>query len=123
MVGYWLTTGILALVLIAAGVMDLMLRPEITEVMGRLGYPPYLAPLLGVAKLLAAVAILAPGFPRLKEWAYAGIVIDLGGAMYSHIGAGEPEQIVTPVLLLLVAFTSWYLRPANRKLLDPIDIK
>jgi uncharacterized membrane protein YphA (DoxX/SURF4 family) len=122
-VGYWIATGALAVVLFAAGIMDLRGQPEVTEVLERLGYPLYLAALLGVAKLLAGIAILAPKYPRLKEWAYAGIVIDFGGALYSHIRMGEPEQIVAPVLLLAIAFTSWYLRPMSRKLPDPIESK
>ena len=121
-IGYWLVTGLLALVLLAAGVMDLMGRPEVMQVLDRLGYPAYLAALLGVAKLLGVFAITVPGLPRLKEWAYAGIVFDLGGAVYSHIRAGEAEQILAPVVLLGLTFASWYLRPLNRKLPDLIKI-
>ena len=120
-VGYWIATAILAVVLLLAGVMDLLGQPEVTEVMERLGYPMYILALLGIAKLLAAVAILVPKYPRLKEWAYAGVVFNFVGAIYSHISSSEPEQIVTPGLLLVVAFTSWYLRPAGRML--PKSIK
>ncbi|KIG13508.1 hypothetical protein DB30_08020 [Enhygromyxa salina] len=88
-----------------------------------LGYPLYLMPLLGVAKLLGAMAIVAPAYPRLKEWAYAGIVFDLVGAMYSQIRMNEAEQIIAPMLLLLLALGSWYLRPPSRKLPDLIPIK
>jgi len=48
-----------------------------------MGYPAYLNPFLGVTKILGVIALLVPGFPRLKEWAYAGFVIDLTGATYS----------------------------------------
>ncbi len=61
-----------------------------------------------------------PKFPRLKEWAYAGIVIDLIGAAYSHIAYGDAVgDIVPPVVLLALAMGSYFLRPADRKLPDP----
>ena len=37
--------------------------------LAQLGYPAYLLLLLGAWKVLGAAAILAPGLPRLKEWA------------------------------------------------------
>jgi uncharacterized membrane protein YphA (DoxX/SURF4 family) len=117
--GYWLTTGVLAVVLLMAGIMSLMGRPEITEMMEQLGYPVYLAALLGIAKVLGAVAIIAPKLPRLKEWAYAGIAFDLGGALFSHMRMGNFDQTIAPLMLLLLALASWYLRPADRKLADP----
>lgn len=119
-VGYWIATAILAVVLLLAGVMDLLGQPEVTEVMERLGYPMYLLALLGIAKLLAAIAILVPKYARLKEWAYAGVVFNFVAAIYSHISSSEPEQIVAPGLLLVVTFTSWYLRPARRMLANSI---
>ncbi|PRP96107.1 DoxX family protein [Enhygromyxa salina] len=122
-VGYWITTAILAVLLLAAGFMDLMGQPEVTESLQRLGYPMYLAALLGTVKLLAAIAILAPNYARLKEWAYAGVVFIMTGAIYSHIRMDEAEQTLMPMLLLLLAFGSWYLRPPSRKLPDLIPIK
>lgn len=116
--GYWLTTGVLAVVLIMAGIMNLMGQPEVVEIMEHLGYPVYILALLGIVKLLAAITILAPRFPRLKEWAYAGIVIDLGGALYSHMQLQDYDRMFAPMILLMLAFASWYLRPDSRKLAD-----
>jgi DoxX-like family len=62
------------------------------EVSKHLGYPFYLIAFLGVAKLLGVVTTLIPGFPRPKEWAYAGFVFDLAGAMYSGISVGDPAS-------------------------------
>ena len=53
-----------------------------------LGYPVYIIGFIGIAKLLGALVILTPGFNRLKEWAYAGLIIDLAGATYSVIAKG-----------------------------------
>lgn len=118
-IAYWITTGILVVVLIAAGIANMMASPDLIAMLASLGYPAYLANILGVAKLLAVVAILTPGFPRLKEWAYAGVTIDLIGAAWSHTVSGHSFlDIVTPLLVLAVAWASWLLRPANRKLPD-----
>jgi uncharacterized membrane protein YphA (DoxX/SURF4 family) len=117
-IAYWITTGILAAVFVAAGVYNLT-DPEMVAVLASLGYPAYLATILGVAKLLAVVAILVPGFPRLKEWAYAGVTFDLIGAAWSHTASGHSfRDIAAPLLVLAVAWASWLLRPANRKLPD-----
>lgn len=114
-----MTTGLLGLVLMGSGVADLIAPPELVEFMTSLGYPAYLLYLLAVAKLLALLAIFAPKYPRLKEWAYAGVAFNMIGASYSHIMSGDPiGNILLPLVILAVAMTSWYLRPADRKLPD-----
>lgn len=86
---YWVVTGILAAMLGIGSVYDAISAPEAVDHVTRIGYPAYIVPFLGVAKLLGIVAILVPGFPRLKEWAYAGLFYDLFGAFYSHIAFGD----------------------------------
>jgi len=39
--------------------------------------------IIGFWKVLGGIALLAPGFPRLKEWAYAGIFFNMTGAAVS----------------------------------------
>lgn len=118
-IGYWVTTVLVGLALAPAGVNDLIAGPEMTAGIEGLGYPKHLLYLLGVAKLLAVITIFAPKFPRLKEWAYAGIAVNMIGASYSHTMNGDPIQnIVTPLMILAIAMGSWYLRPADRKLPD-----
>jgi hypothetical protein len=87
---YWIFTGLLAALMALSSIPNIMSTPEAVAVFNQLGYPAYLLPFLGVAKLLGVVAILIPGFPRIKEWAYAGFVYDLTGAMYSSISVGAP---------------------------------
>ena len=65
-------------------------NPDGAKIMAHLGYPPYLGKFLGVAKALGIIALLVPGYPRLKEWAYAGFAFDLIGATYSTYAVGEP---------------------------------
>jgi uncharacterized membrane protein YphA (DoxX/SURF4 family) len=102
---------------VLGGAMDLSRGPDVDALMAHLGYPAYLATLLGVWKLLGGVAIAAPRLPRLKEWAYAGMLFDLSGAAFSHASSGDPaSKVVTPLVLLAVVAASWALRPASRRL-------
>ncbi|WP_353719485.1 DoxX family protein [Dyadobacter sp. 676] len=86
---FWIATGLLAIMLGIGSIYDAISAPEAVEHVTRIGYPAYIVPFLGVAKLLGIIAILVPGYPRIKEWAYAGIFYDLLGAFYSHIAVGD----------------------------------
>lgn len=95
--------------------MDLAHPPDMVSQMHQLGYPAYFMTILGTWKVLGAIAILLPKFPRLKEWAYAGMVFDLTGAAASHAMSGDPVgKILTPLVLLGFVAASWALRPKSR---------
>ncbi|AKF10088.1 DoxX family protein [Sandaracinus amylolyticus] len=113
-IAYWISTALLALALGAGGVLDLTRAPEVMTGLERLGYPAYLATLLGAWKLAGVAALLAPGLGRLKEWAYAGIAFDLTGAAFSHVASGDAPGAVAPIALFVIAAASWALRPASR---------
>ena len=115
LIGYWVTTGLLAAAFLAAGAAELASEPRAVAATLALGYPAYLLTLLGAWKVLSIPALLAPRLPRLKEWAYAGIFFDLTGAAASHAFSGDsPGKIATPLFLLLIAAASWALRPPSR---------
>ena len=98
----WILTG-LASVLMALSALPDVLRVEgALMIFDHLGYPAYLLPFLGAAKLLGVGAILAPGVPRLKEWAFAGLTFDLTGALYSHLSIGDPPSAWMPALVGLM---------------------
>lgn len=101
---YWIVTGLMAAFMLMASIPDVLQIPEAVAIFTHLGYPPYLLPFIGIAKILAVIAILLPGFPRLKEWAYAGLVFDLIGALYSHLSVGDPpsDWIFAVIGLVLV---------------------
>lgn len=106
---YWVFTGLLIPSLGYGSIMELMGNPQSIEVVTSLGYPAYLSPFLGVARILALVAIFTPKFPRLKEWAYAGLVFDVIGATYSQIAVGNPlTYTIFPIIILGVIFGSYY---------------
>ena len=114
---YFSTLGLFSLAMLGSGAMDLILPPELAAGLAHLGYAGYVARLLGVWKLLGVVAITAPGFPRLKEWAYAGFTFDLSGAFVSHLAGGDGlGKALIPLMLLSIGLASWSLRPEGRKL-------
>lgn len=117
---YWITTGLFALALTGSGLMTLTRQAPLAAAYQHLGYPLYFMTLLGAAKLLGVATLLAPGLPRLKEWAYAGFTINLVSAAYSHLAAGDPPgTAVAPLVLLALALASWRLRPEGRALPSP----
>src|SRR6185295_18131998 len=117
-VSYWISTGLVAFAFAFGGVADLARFPDMIAGMSHLGYPVYLASLLGLWKVLGAIAVLAPGNARLKEWAYAGMFFDLTGAAYSHASSGDPAgRILTPIVLLALVAASWALRSDARALM------
>jgi hypothetical protein len=105
---YWIVTGLMAAFITMSAIPDVLRIPEAAKIFKHLGYPEYLLLFIGIAKLLAVVAILAPGFHKLKEWAYAGLIFDLIGALYSHISVGDPASAWFFALLGLVLVAASY---------------
>ena len=124
---YWTTTTLIVLETLVGGVADLMHRrtvlftgPLVTDVLAGLGYPVYVLWIIGIWKILGAVTLGVPGFLRLKEWAYAGIVFELSGAVASLAACGRTTDLIAPLFLLGLALASWALRPASRTLGKPL---
>jgi hypothetical protein len=118
-IAYWTTTGLIAFFVGSGG------AAQIAQYLGNprgvvpvLGYPMYFFAILGFWKVLGAIAILVPRYPRLKEWAYAGIFFDLTGAVASVAATGVygayAFHILAPLILTGVTVASWALRPESR---------
>jgi uncharacterized membrane protein YphA (DoxX/SURF4 family) len=112
---YW-TTTILVAFSMSGGIAQLARVPGVVDGFVRvLGYPLYFVAILGVWKVLGAIAVLVPRFPRLKEWAYAGIFFDLTGAAASSAAVGgQAFHIIAPLVGAVLAVVSWALRPESR---------
>lgn len=115
---YWVVTGLFAAFMIFSSVSNVLLAPEAVEMLSnQLGYPKYIIPFLGVAKILGAIAILIPSFRRIKEWAYAGLCFDLVGAFYSLLQVEGPQPSVFFMLifigLLFVSYFLWHKKIAT----------
>ena len=106
---YWIFTILLALLMLFSAYSGLSGDKGGTELMKHLGYPSYVLPFLSVAKVLGVLAILVPGWPRVREWAYAGFTFDLLGAGYSFVSVGDPMSslIFIVVGLAVVAVSHW----------------
>src|SRR5215468_8886286 len=117
-IAYWVTTGILVFCM-TGGIFELLGLKTTIEGIARLGYPSYIIPALGLGKVLAILAILWPGLPRLKEWAYAGIFLNMMGAIVSHVALNDPAWIlVVTVTIAAITLASWALRPQSCRLGD-----
>jgi hypothetical protein len=114
---YWALTAVVIAESAVGGTMDLLRMAPFYPILIQLGYPSYLSTILGTAKLLAAVVVAAPGLPRLKEWAYAGIMINMLGAIASSTAAHQaPGNLVAPGVFAGLTMLSWALRPSSRRL-------
>jgi uncharacterized membrane protein YphA (DoxX/SURF4 family) len=99
---YWIFTVLLVALMLFSAVGSFMNNPQGAEIAKHLGYSVSLFKFLAVAKILGVIAILVPGFPRLKEWAYAGFTFDLVGAIYSSLAVGDPISTQIPVFIALI---------------------
>jgi hypothetical protein len=120
-IAYWTTTILVALPIGSGGVGQILqFRANPHGVVPALGYPLYFFAILGVWKVLGAIAILVPRYPRLKEWAYAGIFFDLTGAAASCGAVGGYGaygfHVIAPLIITGFCVASWALRPETRKI-------
>ena len=106
---YWVFTAFAGALMLMAAIPDLLQVPGARGVIAHLGYPDYLLLFLGVAKLFGVAALLVPRFPRLKEWAYAGLSFDLVGAFYSHLSVGDgPGNWLFSIIGLALVIGSYF---------------
>lgn len=118
---YWVTTLLLALECLVGGIMGALQRPTFIDIMKHLGYPDYVMTIIGVWYVLGGVALLVPGFPLLKEWAYAGLFFIYTGAIASRLAVGDGVvTLVGPIILTGLVIASWTWRPSTRRLDDSI---
>ena len=115
---YWTMTILVAFFMSGGVAQILQYRTNPHGVVPELGYPMYFFAILGAWKVLGAITILVPGFPRLKEWAYAGIFFDLTGAAASCAAVGGYGaygfHVLAPLIIAGFLMTSWALRPPSR---------
>ena len=111
---YWISTALLILFLIGTGISDVLMIEQVRESIGRLGYPGYLLPFLGVLKILGAIVILLPPLRGVHQGAYAGIFFYGLGAGYSHVAFGDPVATALPGMLVMFLTAASYLSAVKR---------
>ena len=114
-IAYWGATALASLALLGS-LSYLTGSEEVVSGFAKAGYPQHLRIVLGIAKPLAAIVLLLPGFALLKEWAYAGVTFALVMAIISGYLSGDGKSwMLAPVVLALVV-VSYLTRPLNRRL-------
>jgi uncharacterized membrane protein YphA (DoxX/SURF4 family) len=117
---YWIATSLMCFGMLGSGLAQIGHAKEMVDLVVPLGYPLYILYIIGVWKILGVIAILAPGFKLLKEWAYAGFFFVMTGALVSHLASGDYslKGNIGPFMQTIFIILSWYFRPANRKILS-----
>ncbi|MEP6903593.1 MAG: DoxX family protein [Actinomycetota bacterium] len=107
---YWIVTVLFALMMLLDGITGALREEGGKEALAYLGYPEYLLTILGIAKILGAIAVLQTVFRTIKEWAYAGFAFVFIGGFASHgfVGSGI-GFLFLPILMLAVMFVSYFL--------------
>jgi hypothetical protein len=103
------------------GIWDIARIPYVRNLVTHLGYPSYFLVLLGVWKVLGAVALLVPRRALLKEWAYAGAFFSYTGAIVSHLTTGyDLGELWLLAVLTALTVLSWALRPPSRRTVSAV---
>ncbi len=119
LIWYWIITAVLSFFLFTGGLFQALLMKGVIDGFKPLGYPTYFIALIGIWKMLGVIAILVPKLKLLKEWAYAGLFFTMTGAVISHIASNDIKpQIIAPIVFTIFIVLSWYLRPADRKIVS-----
>lgn len=116
---YWVITILFAGFMLFSGITNAMCNADGIKFMhDGMGYPVYIIPFLGYAKIAGVIGIFMPGFPRIKEWAYAGLIFDLAGATYSFIALGGQwtNGIIIMLATIAAGLVSYFLYHKRTKL-------
>ncbi|MFZ6008729.1 MAG: DoxX family protein [Bacteroidota bacterium] len=98
---YWIITGLFVAGMLTSTIPSVVMMPYAVEHFTKhLGFPAHFLFFTGLTKALGIVALFIPGYPKVKEWVYAGFTFDLIGAMYCTLAVGDP---ITSILFQLVA--------------------
>jgi len=72
-IAFWATTIFGPASFVIGGYLHPTRDPQVMATLAHLGYPVYFATITGFWKLPGAIAIVVPGIPRVKEWAYVNL--------------------------------------------------
>jgi hypothetical protein len=124
LVAYWIFT-LLVVFENAAGFVWAFLHIEYLRVMlAHLGFPQYFMNILSPWQLACAAALIAPGVPLVKEWAYAGAFFNYSSAIISHLSVGDgPDRWAAAAVFAAFSVCSWTLRPPDRRLAGSRSIR
>jgi uncharacterized membrane protein YphA (DoxX/SURF4 family) len=107
---FWITTIIILLMEAVMPLSTIIFAPEYVNAGTKpLGYPDYFAYSLIIFKILGATALVIPILhPKLKEWAYAGLMYSLIFAVISHLAVDKNiAYILMPILVGIILAVSY----------------
>ena len=113
-IAYWTATGLASAALLMS-LSYLTGSEQVVSGFAKAGYPQHLRIVLGIAKPIAAIVLLLPGFALLKEWAYAGAAFAWSMAFIAHWQAGDGMEAIMALVLLILLIVSYLTRPASRR--------
>ncbi|WP_108061631.1 DoxX family protein [Poseidonibacter lekithochrous] len=116
---YFITTGVIAILVgLLGGVMDIVQPQGVIDTAAALGYPLYFFALLGVFKILGAIALFLPKqYDRIRDVAYAGFAFDFVFASFSHYSVNDGiVKIIIPLVFLVILSVSFYLKDRLKKI-------
>jgi len=119
---YWASTGLVVVSAVFAAFAYLSGGPQAVQGFAHVGYPQQLRIILGIAKPLGAIALVVPGFRKLKEWAYAGFTFAWISAFVAHYLVKDRPTVFVPLILLVLLFVSYVTRPASRMLQSNVSV-
>lgn len=99
--------GLLSLAMLYAGVTYFVSAEAVTGEFVRLGFPAWVRPVLGVAKVLGVLAIWLAPWPALRHMAYAGFVVNFLLAALAHGYAADGEWVGATVMTVLLLVAMW----------------
>lgn len=106
---YWIPTGLLLFAMVGSAVQYFTDIPGTSEAFNQLGYPSYVLYFNGIAKILGAIAIIAPVSRTLKEWAYAGYLYILLLALQA-LSVNMPLNYAAIMLVFIALWALSYWR-------------
>ncbi len=108
-IAYYIITVLFSLFILLGSIYDIQAGDAAVQIMQELGYPIYLLYIVGYAKILGIIGIWQNKVTFLREWAYAGLVIDLVGAFISHLAVGHGPALYSGSLIGIVLVTASYI--------------
>lgn len=112
-------TGLVALFLLMDGVMKLVKPAFVVEETMRLGYPERVIVPIGIVLIVCTVLYLVPKTAVLGAILLTGY---LGGAVATHVRAGEPVfSVVFAIVFGVLVWLGLYLRNPTLRLLIPFS--
>lgn len=105
----WTFAVVLAFIYFVAGATKLLALPFHVESFQTWGYPLWSMYLVGVIEVVLAFGLL---MPAIRFWAAGLLAVEMLGAIFTHLQAGQVGFAIVPFLLMLAnGLVAWIDRP------------